>query len=95
MADKTATYLGFALRARKAVLGVNAVKACKGTVYLLLADRSASENTMKEIERLRDRFGCPLLKVDGLETIAGKAFCKLAAVREEHLARAILEMREQ
>lgn len=92
MADdrKIKTYLGFALRARKLVLGVNAAKAIRGNVYLLVADRTASPNARKEIESLKKRFSCPLIEVDDLEGITGKECCKLAAVREENLARAAL-----
>ena len=91
MSQKSKSYLGFARRAGKLVLGVNAVKATKGEVYLLLADRAASPNTQKEIQALAGKFSCPLLQTDDLEGLVGKPFCKLAAVREEHLARAILQ----
>ncbi len=89
MDGKLSAYLGFALRARKIALGVNAVSALSGGVYVLVADRSASENTKKEIARLARKFACPLVEVDGLENSVGKDFCKLAAVRDENLARAI------
>ena len=88
-ANKIKTYLGFAMRARKLVLGVNAVQAVRGRVWLLIADAHASENTKKEIESLKKRFACPLLVVDDLEALTGKACCKLAAMREEHLAAAV------
>ena len=88
--NKIATYLGFARRAGKLALGVNAAQACKRGVYLLVADSSASENTKKEIEKLAARFSCPVVFVTELENMVGKALCKLAAVREEQLARAIV-----
>ena len=59
-----------------------------------MADRSASENCRKEIEKIRKRMNCPLVEVDDLEGMTGKAYCKLAAVREENLARAILRETE-
>lgn len=89
--NKIEAYLGFALRARKLVLGVNAAKAIRGRVYLLVADRTASPNTKKEIGDLKRRFSCPLIEVDDLEGLTGKAYCKLAAMCEENLARATLE----
>lgn len=87
---KIAAYLGFARRAGKLTLGVNAVAALKSRAYLLVADETASENTKKEIDKLVRRFSCPILWVTELETLTGKPQCKLAAVREEHLASAIL-----
>ncbi len=88
--NKIKTYLGFARRAGKLPLGVNAAKCVRGRVYLLVADSGASPNTKKEIENLKNRFSCPLIEVDGLEELTGKPLCKLAAVREEHLAQAVL-----
>lgn len=89
--NKLAAYIGFALRARKIVLGVNAAEACRGGVFLLLADGSASENTKKQIGRLAKKFSCPVLVVEDLAELTGKAYCKLAAMQEENLARAILK----
>lgn len=88
------TYLSFARRAGKLTLGVNAVSTLKGGAYLLVADLSASENTKKEIEKLRAKLSVPIVWVTDLDTLAGKEFCKLAAVREPHLAEAILARRE-
>ncbi len=91
MTQKTKSYLGFARRAGKLVLGVNAVSAVRGEVFLLVADRAASPNTQKEIGSLQRRFSCPLAEVDDLESLTGRSLCKLAAVRDPNLARAILQ----
>lgn len=88
--NKLKTYLGFAKRAGKLVLGVQAAGTVKRGVFLLVADEGVAPNNRKEIEKLKARFSCPLLFVSGLEALTGKANCKLAAVREEHLAGAIL-----
>lgn len=89
--SKTASYLGFARRAGKLTLGVQAAETLKKGVYLLVADESVAPNNRKAIEKLRKKFACPLLFVRGLGEMTGKPNCKLAAVREEHLARAIAE----
>ena len=89
MTSKLGAYLGFCKRAGRLSLGVNAAAAARGRVYLLVADRSASPNTQKEIQKLAARFSCPVVWTEGLEGLVHKAACKLAAVREEHLAAAI------
>ena len=89
--EKLKTYLGFGIRARKLVLGTGAIKATRGTVYLLIADRNASTNTKKEIEGLKRKFSCPIVEVDDLEGLTGKAFCKLAAMRDANLAQAVMK----
>ena len=92
--NKLASYLGLARRAGKLTLGVNAVAACKGDVFVLVADEAASDNTKKEIEKLKRRHGCPVVWTQRLETLTGKAECKLTAVREKNLADAILRTGE-
>lgn len=87
--NKLASYLGLARRAGKLTLGVNAVAACKDDVYVLVADKAASDNTKKEIGKLGKRFGCSVVWTENLETLTGKAECKLTAVREKNLAAAI------
>lgn len=86
--SKTESYLGFARRAGKLTLGINGTAASK-KVFLLVADEGASENSKKEIQKLRARFSCPLVWVDGLGGMVGKEGCRLAAVRDRGLAAAI------
>lgn len=89
--SKTETYLGFARRAGKLTLGVQAAGTVKREAYLLVADESVAPNNRKEIEKLQRKFCCPLVYVTGLEDITGKAHCKLALVRDKSLADAILK----
>ena len=85
-----AAYFGFAKRAGKLTLGVNAAETLKKSVYLLAADESMQKNSRKVTEKLQEKFGCPLLWFENLGELAGKEGCKLAAVREESLAQAII-----
>ena len=87
--SKIKSYLGFARRAGKLTLGVNAAMTVKNC-YLLIADESISPNSRKEIEKLKNRLACPLVFCEGLEELVARSGCKLAAVREEHLADALL-----
>lgn len=88
---KIKTYLGFARRAGKLVLGVHAAGTVRRKVFLLVADESVAFNNRKEIEKLQRKFSCPLIFVSGLEEMTGKALCKLAAVLDEHLSDGILQ----
>lgn len=94
MQSKAGTYLGFCRRAGKLTLGVNAARATREKVYLLVADVSASENCKKEIAKLAEKFGCDIVWLEQLSELVGKEMCKLAAVREEHLAEAIRKTSE-
>ena len=89
--SKTQTYLGFAKRAGKLTLGVQAAATVKREAYLLVADESVAPNNRKEIEKLQRKFSCPLVFVEDLEGMTGKVQCKLALVRDKNLAEAILK----
>ena len=88
--SKIAAYFGFAKRAGKLTLGVNAAETLKKSVYLFAADNSMQKNSRKVTEKLQEKFGCPLLWFENLGELVGKEGCKLAAVREENLAQAII-----
>ena len=90
MQSKVASYLGLARRAGKLTLGVNALMTVK-KCFLIAADPAASENSKKEIQKQQRRLHCPLVFLENLGEAAGKSGCMAAAVREEHLAAAILK----
>ena len=92
--SKAEGYIGFCIKAGKLTCGFNAVQTLKKGVYLLLLCSTASANAKKEAEKLRARFRCAMIESCGrpLEDIVGRANCKLAAVRDENLAKAILSV---
>lgn len=92
--SKMASYLGFARRAGKLTLGVNASHALKRGVYLLVADPTAQKNSQKELEKLKNKFCCPVVYCEGLGALVGKDTCKLVAVRDEQFARLIARQAE-
>lgn len=94
MQSKLGTYLNFCKRAGKLTLGVNAAKATRGKIYLLVADVQASANCKKEIDKLTAKFACPVIWVEGLSDLVNKDACKLAAVAHSELAAAILKQHE-
>ena len=95
--SKTESYLGFARKAGKLTCGAEAAERMKKDVYLLLVCGTAAENTKKKAAKLQRRFQCPLLESAGktLEEITGVANCKIAAVRDAGLAKAVLAADEE
>ena len=92
--SKAEGYIGFCIKAGKLTCGFNAVQTLKKGVYLLLLCSTASANAKKEAEKLRAPFP---LRDDRIVRQAagryrGRANCKLAAVRDENLAKAILSV---
>lgn len=92
MAEKVDSYLGFCLRARKIALGSGTIDLLKRGVYLIIVCSTASENTFKVAQKYQNRFSCPLVVCySGLENSVNKAGCKIAAVRDKNLAKAICD----
>ena len=92
---KAEAYLGFAIKKRSVVKGFNAISYEK-RVYLLILCATASENAQKEAKSLAKKFSCPLLlsKTRTVEDLVHKENCKLIAVTDQGLARAISEHTE-
>ena len=92
---KIATYLGFALKAGKVTLGINAARTLKKGVTCLLLDEGTASNSKKQVKKLRARLCCPLIEVENLGALVCRQGCKLAAVRDLSLADAILKEAEK
>ena len=90
-ASKALAYLGFARKSGNLRAGVNAVSTLK-KVNLLIVCSTASLNTVKEADKLAAKFACPLMETKiSAEEISGKENCKLLAVTDANLARAIID----
>ena len=90
--DKISTYLGFCIRSGKIVFGVDRAEALKKGVHLLIADSTLSENSMKVLVKLKEKFSCPLLVTEGvsLSELLHRPAVKAAAVKDKNLASEIL-----
>ena len=90
--DKISTYLWFCIRSGKIVFGVDRAEALKKGVHLLIADSTLSENSMKVLVKLKEKFSCPLLVTEGvsLSELLHRPAVKAAAVKDKNLASAIL-----
>ena len=89
--SKIESYIGFAKKSGNLRAGVNAILALKKADLLVICS-SASENTRKEAMKLAAKFGCPLIESEiPVEKLAGKENCKLLAVTESNLAKAVLD----
>ncbi len=92
---KTETFIGFAMRTGKYKIGLNAAATLK-KAYLVLVCETASENTVKDAEKLAKRFGCTLLQSNGkrLEEFTHRENSKVMAVSDKGLASAIVDNAE-
>lgn len=90
--SKVESYIGFCIKSRKISLGTGSVDVLKSGVYLLVLSADASENTKKLAVKYMNRFSCPLIICkNDFERIVNKPGCKIAAIRDSGLARAITD----
>lgn len=88
---KIETYLGFCIKSGKITLGSGAISSLKGGVKLLLMDGNAAKNTQKLALKFKRTFSCPLVICRrDFEKVVNKEGCKIAAVRDGELSKAIL-----
>ncbi len=90
--SKVETFIGFSIKSGKISLGSGAISVLRGKVYLIIVDGKSAKNSRRLAIKYKNRFNCPLIICkDGFERAVNKAGCKIAAIRDENLAKAILE----
>lgn len=92
--DKIETYVGFCLRSRKIALGSGSIAAQKGKVFLILLSADAAKNTRELAIKYKNKFSCPLIICKNFARLVLSPSCKIAAIRDESLAKAIAENAE-
>ncbi len=90
--SKIETFIGFSIRAGKYRLGVNAVATLKNAELLIMC-HTASENTVKDVLKLSKKLKAEIIVCNfvNLEDLTGKENCKLMAVTDKSLAKAIID----
>lgn len=85
------SYLGFAVKSGKIIYGIDNLKRSNKKKHLIILSRTAADNLSKKARLYSERYGVPLAEVDSLETLLKKENCKLAALLDENMAKAILK----
>ena len=91
--NKIYTYIGFAIKSRKIRCGFNSVATLKGKVPLLLLCKTASDNTFDEVKKIASRINSKIYisTTYKVEDLVNKENCKLIAIQDYNLAKAIIE----
>ena len=94
--SKAFTFIGFAIKARKVKMGVNAVATLKRAEILIVC-HTASENTVKDAVSLAKRLNAKLYMLNevNLSDVTFKDNCKLIAITDKPLSEAIIKSDER
>ena len=89
---KIVTYLGFCIRARQIIFGVDEIETTRKRVHLLIADGGLGESSFKTVMKTSQKLACPLLVTDtgDLGEHLQRPAVKAVAIKEKNLASAIL-----
>ena len=89
---KAQTFIGFAIKARKCKIGLNAVLTLK-KANLIIVCKTASDNTKKQADKFAVKFHCPIIQTvsKSLEELTFKDNAKVMAIADQALASAVLE----
>lgn len=90
--SKIETYLGFCVRARKIVYGVDEVEKQRKGVYLLIFDGTLGQNSLKVMRKAQETLDCPLIKSEAgvLGERLHRLGVKAVAIKDKNLAEALV-----
>jgi hypothetical protein len=94
--NKIETYLGFCIRSRKILFGIDNVDKQKKGVCLLICDEELGKSSLKTLLHAQEKFGCPLLISEKgvLSERLHRPSVKAVALLDNNLAQAILSVVE-
>ena len=93
MRDKIETFIGFSIKSRKAVYGLDSVIRYRKKMHCFLICKTVSENTEKEVLKLAQKYDLPLIKTveKTLSEITFLDNCKVLALTNKELSKAVLD----
>lgn len=89
--DKIKSYVGFAIRAGKAIFGVDQILVSGKRIHLILADVALSANSKQKLMNFAEKKGIPWGEWENIGELTALPFCKAVGIREPYLAKAILQ----
>ena len=93
--NKITSYVGFAIKARKVLIGQSLIKGNKTKqIFCLLLCSSASENLINLANNVANKQNCELITINNLEEITHISGLKILAITDESLGNAIIKNKE-
>ncbi len=94
MNNRIQTYLGFCIRSRKILFGIDNVDKQRKGVSLLICDEDLGRSSLKTLIQAQEKFGCPMLTAPKgvLGEYLHRPAVKAVAILDNNLAKAILSV---
>lgn len=92
---KIKSYIGFAIKMKKATFGVDGIKTSRHKIYVVLFDNSLAQNSRKKLSDFCDNNDIKYFLVDfSLSELTKRSNVKAVAIGDQSLAAAIVKCME-
>lgn len=88
---KIDSYIGFAIKSRKVVYGLDSLEIYKKKVHLVLYTDDLAEKSLKKAVQIAETKNCPALQYNEFTKLLNKDNCKILAITNKELADAIIK----
>ena len=94
--SKAETFIGFSIKSRKIVWGLDNVLKSRPTPKLIIACKTLTENSEKKLTTYATQKGVKVLKLidKTLNMVVGRENCKVIALTDTNLAKAVIDNAE-
>ena len=89
--NKLKGYLNISHKAGYLIVGWEKLYDYNKKIYLVVYDNSAQKNTMKVVERLKDK-NIPIIEVDNLQELTSIKNCKIIGLKNKNLSDIIFNL---
>ncbi len=94
--NKIISYIGFAIKAKKIIIGQGKLKSATQKVYLILVSNSATKNLKDLALNVANKQGCQIIITNcELSMLTNLNDIKIIGITDQNLANAILKEKEK
>ena len=86
--SKVKTYIGFAFKANKCVMGVDNLEKISKPI-LIVYSSTLSQNSVKKIVDLKNKYGHTIFEIENFNEISPREGCKALGIKDISLSGAI------
>ena len=89
--DKIKGYINISHKAGYLIIGGDKLKDYNKKLYLLIYDKNALKNTMKIVEKFKER-DVKIVEIENLEELTSIKNCKIVGIKNKNLSELILSL---
>ncbi len=88
--NKIKSYIGFAIKSGQIIYGLDNIEVYRKKIHLILVSNTISDNSLEKIQKLANQRNLDILCLDdSIENITKRKNCKILAITNFELAKAI------